>query len=205
MIYFNPFIGQDYKRHRVMLLGEAHVCGECTCSECLVNKDTKCINGHIDLVNKQIAMGSLRTYRNIEKEFLGSAIDNEKDRSEFWNQFLFTNLLSIAMHQSSMAPEEKYYTDDCRERFLSLVRTFEPKYLIVFGARPFSHLPGDEHDMWKKERIQIEQDLFDVWTLCHEGHELRALQLYHPSWKRMSNEHYEIVRKRISYLLGQSN
>lgn len=205
MLNFTPFIGQDYKRHRVMLLGEAIVCGECTCSGCLVNKDMKCINGHVSLVKEQIATDSIRTYRNIEKEFLGSAIDNEKDRSEFWNQFLFTNFLSIAMPQSGKAPEEKYYTDDCRQRFLSLVRTFHPKYLIVFGERTFCHLPGDEHDMWKKERIEIDQDLFDIWTLCQDGHELRVLQVYHPAWRRMSNEKYDVVKKRIGYLLGQSN
>ncbi len=32
-----------------------------------------------------------------------------------------------------------------------------------------------------------------------------VLQVYHPSWIGMSNVKFEIARKRISYLLRQSN
>ncbi|MBR1401249.1 MAG: hypothetical protein IJ562_06620 [Prevotella sp.] len=203
--FFNPFVGKEFEEHRVMILGEAHVCGECSCEECMKHKDSLCQNGHVAIVEKHIATGCVKTYRNLEKEFLGEAINDKSEREHFWNRILFTNLLPIAMPRGGQAPEEKYYTDDCRERFLNLIKTYHPKYLIVLGERTFNHLPGDESDMWQKEKVETCDDKFNIWTLNYEQQQVRVLQIYHPAWRGLSNEHSTAMMKRIRYFLDDTS
>lgn len=203
--FFKPYIGEAYKKHGVMILGEAHICGECSCECCQANKDEQCINGHVALVNKQIKTGSIKTYRMLEKEFFGAPIEDEGKRQEFYNQFLFTNLLEVAMPKSGQAPNESYYSEACRQRFLDIVQKYQPGYMIVLGNRTFEHLPGNQDDMWTMEKEILNGDHFEIWTLMYKGVSVRVLTIYHPAWIGMSNEKFEIVRKRISYLLKKSN
>ena len=92
--FFRPYIGKTYKKHGVMILGEACICGEFSCECCLANKDEQCINGHVALVQKQIKTGSIKTYCRFEKEFLGVPIGDEgKDRNSITNFFSPTCLV----------------------------------------------------------------------------------------------------------------
>ena len=203
--FFEPYIGKTYKKHGVMILGEAHICGECSCEYCQTNKDKQCVNGHVDLVNKQIKTGSIKTYCRLEKEFLGAPIGDEGKRQEFYNQFLFTNLLGVAMQKSGEAPSDSFFSEACRQRFLDIILKYQPGYLIVLGNRTFEHLPGNLNDMWTVEKEILNGDHFEIWTLLYKGVSVRVLNIYHPSWIGMSNEKIEIVRKRICYLLKKSN
>lgn len=200
--FFNPYIGELYKKHGVMILGEAHICGECSCEYCKDNKDESCINGHVDLVNKQIKTGSIKTYRRLEKEFVGAPIEDERKRREFYNRFLLTNLLDLAMPNSGEAPNERYFSEACRQRFLDIIQKFQPGHLIVLGIKTFEHLPGSQKDIWKSETVTLNGDKFEVWTLQYQGVSVQVLNVYHPAWRRMSNEQFVKMKDRIMYFLG---
>lgn len=197
---FNIFKGDLYESSRLMILGEAHVCGECDPAQCQQVKGKDCLDGHIRLIFQQILGGHLPTYKRLEKEFLGHSIESAEERCQFYNQFIITNFLDIAMPQSGMAPEEMFYSEACRERFLNLIRTYQPRCLFVLGDRVWSHLPGDDKDMWSKESITLDGDSFDLWTLHCDGLEVRTLKLLHPAWRAMTQAHFQRMKRQIDYV-----
>lgn len=197
--FFNVWEGTNYKG--IFLLAEAHICGECSCEVCEKCKDKNCINGHIRLINEHIETGNVQTYARFEKEFTGASLKTKEERKSFWHGFLFTNFLSVAAPESGEAPDPKYYSDIARERFLDLMRK-KPKYLIVWGERTFSSLPGDsKNGMWKKVTFNAPNDQFDYWWLNFDGLKIKVLQIYHPAWIGMSNADFEKTNKRIKIFL----
>lgn len=202
-VFFNPFIGSTYKEGGIMLLGEAHICGECSCDDCLQNKDDKCVNGHVTLVEKHIAKGDVPTYARFEKEFCGKEIKDADEREKFWNQFLFTNFLPISMPQSREAPESRFYSDECRERFLNYVGQYKPSHIIVWGERTWSNLPGDPASgMWEKSHLSKFGD-FDVWKLKYGEVRAKTIVIYHPAYIGMSNEDFKMWKNRIDCFLAE--
>lgn len=203
--FFNVFKGDLYESSRLMILGEAHVCGECDPAQCQQMKGKDCLDGHIRLIFQQILKANLPTYKRLEKEFLGHSIESAEERCQFYNQFIITNFLDIAMPQSGMAPEEMFYSEACRERFLNLIRTYQPRCLFVLGDRVWSHLPGDNNDMWGKESINLGNgDSFDLWTLRLEGMEVKTLKLLHPAWRSMTHSHFLRVKRQIQYVMKET-
>ena len=199
--FFRPFIGSTFKEGGIMLVGEAHICGECSCDECLINKDQVCINGHIALVERQISKGDVQTYARFEKEFLGAEIRDVKKREAFWNQFFFTNFLPISMPQSGDAPEGRFYSDECRERFLNLVKQYKPARILVWGERTWNNLPGDpKSGMWSKEHIS-EYGGFDVWELNLDDVKSKVLTIYHPAYIGMSDLDFKLWKNRIDHFI----
>lgn len=195
--YFNVWKGNNY--NGIFLLAEAHICGECKICN---NKDVQCINGHIRLVESHITTGDVQTYARFEKEFTGASLKTKEDRESFWQGFIFTNFLSVASPESGEAPDSKYYSDEARERFLNLIRQYKPKYLIVWGERTFSSLPGDsKNGMWEKVTFNAPNDQFDYWWLNFDGLKIKVLQIYHPAWIGMSNADFKKTAKRIKIFL----
>ena len=187
-----------------MLLGESHICGTCKCDECLISKNKRCIDGHCSLVREQILKGSISTYSRFEKQFTGAIIKDKKSRMLFWQQFLFTNFLSIAMPKSGKAPAKKFYTQDCRNRFVNLVKKYQPSYIIIWGNRTWNNLPGDiKSGMWKKELISKYKG-FEIWELMIERtNSVRVLKIHHPAYRKMTSELFMLWKLRIDYLLQQ--
>jgi hypothetical protein len=202
--FFSIFKGEFYELCRCMILGEAHVCGECEPAQCQQLKDQACVEGHIRMINDHIKNNCVRTYRRLEKEFLGQPLECEKERWQWYNRFLFTNFLGITMPQSGTAPDEKFYSKACQKRFLNIVMNFKPRCLFVLGDRVFSHLPGDESDLWTKQPIKLDNgDSFDIWTLHHGGNVVQTLKLLHPA-SRMSEKNFERMYYRIRYLMEKN-
>ena len=205
--FFNVFKGEHYEssRSRCMILGEAHVCGECEPMQCQQVKGKDCLDGHVRLIRQQQIQGNLPTYKRLEKEFLGHSIESAEERWQFYNQFVITNFLGITMPQSYMAPQELFYSKECRERFLELIDKYKPRTLFVLGDRVWSHLPGDDKDMWSKESITLDGDSFDLWTLHYDGLEVRTLKLLHPAWRAMTRAHIERMKQQVQYVMKENS
>ena len=186
-IFFNPFIGSEYKQGGIMLLGESHTCDEecCSVEDCLKEKDDFCVDGHVRLVKRHILKGNVFTYKIFEKEFTGNYLSVKDDRMSFWNRFFFTNILSVAMKNSSIKEREKqkFYSDTCRERVIDLLDEYKPAYLLVWGNQVYENLPGDqESEMWN-------HDLSEVYI---NGNVIKVLTIIHPSaFFRMSSTEKE--------------
>ena len=203
--FFSIFKGEFYESSREMIIGEAHVCGLCGPAQCQQMKDNRCVDGHVRLINHQIKTGSVKTYRRLEKEFMGRPFECEKDRWQWYHQFLFTNFLDIAMPQGGTAPEEIFFSNACRERFLNLINTYKPRYLFILGDRTFNHLPGDESDLWSKQLIKSDNGDFNLWTLHYGGNEVQTLKLLHPAWSGMSETDFERMYNQINYLMTRTH
>jgi hypothetical protein len=199
--FFKLWKGNNYIGG-IFLLAEAHICGECSCEVCEKCKDENCINGHIRLINEHIDTGGVQTYSRFEKEFTGASLNTKEKREYFWHGFIFTNFLSVAMPESGEAPDAQYYSDEARERFLALLSQYKPKYVLVWGERTFSSLPGDsKNGMWEKVTFNAPNDQFDYWWLNFDGLKIKVLQIYHPAWIGMSNADFEKTAKRNKIFL----
>ena len=106
------------------------------------------------------------------------------------------------MQKSGEAPNESFFSEACRQRFLDIVQEFQPRHLIVLGTRTFEHLPGNQKDIWTVERVANSGDKFEIWTLHYKGVSVKVLNVYHPAWMGMSIEDFEKKRNRIRYFLS---
>lgn len=154
-IFFQPFVGRDYYSggifgKRIMVLGESHYCEE-GCRDCgSVASHGECTsftNGVVDdYLNENLARERwMNTFLKFERSLVGHETD-WAERRRIWQSVMFYNYLQVAMGGPRQAGSGQQY-DHAGHVFYEVIDEYLPQYIIAWGNRLWSYLPGDGR--WK--------------------------------------------------------
>lgn len=188
-LFFLPFVGYDYSSggifgKRVMVLGESHYCGE-KCADCgKVGKAGDCAAFTTNVIKTYLDPDTERepwmnTYLKFERSLVGHETDSE-ERQKIWHSLLFFNFLQVAMDETRQAGTSEQYLQ-AQRAFYEVLDQYLPEYIIVWGKRLWSFLPGDGR--WREEKdIVIDgQHIATGSYRLGNGARARIMAVYHPS------------------------
>lgn len=188
-IFFKPFIGSSYITggifgKRIMVLGESHYYEE-GCADCgNAGRHPECrmfTNGVVgDYLNESKPRERwMSTFLKFERSLVGHETD-WMERRKIWQSVLFFNYLQEAMGGPREAGAPPQYDRGSRA-FFEVIDKYQPQYIIVWGSRLWSYLPGDGR--WRAGR-PIVIDGYTVSTGSYSligGGETKVMAVNHPS------------------------
>lgn len=135
---FEPWIGRDYKRSRLLLLGEsAHswmAGGE------LVHPSPR---HSIELVDETIADFSNATafMKSLTRGVAGEESPNKAACEAAWNRVAFTNYVPVTVGDAGRVRPTDEMWETAREEFPALLDRLKPRTVIVLGLEMWGKMP----------------------------------------------------------------
>lgn len=186
-VFFFPWVGSHYYSggifgRRIMVLGDSHYCGT-PCSKCGVNPNPKCNWLTSDVIGwyldpKIEREGWMNTYLKFERSLVGRETTPDDSR-KIWDSIIFYNFLQVALHGPREAGTQEQHQDSIGP-FFSVMNTYQPDLLIVWGVRLWNKLPSenwiDGPDV-KVDGYQVNNGYYRL----SGGKMVRAVCVYHPS------------------------
>lgn len=169
---------------RIMVLGESHYCEE-GCADCgnLANH-RECANFTNDVVNDYLNENLERErWMNTFLKFERSLVGHETDWAEckqIWQSVMFYNYLQAAMGGPRKAGANEQY-EHASHVFYEVIDKYLPQYIIVWGSRLWTYLPGDSR--WHDGK-PIVVDNYKVLTGSYSlsnGSTAKIMTVNHPS------------------------
>lgn len=183
--FFQPLIGSNYSKTKLLILGESHYCSK-QCRNCgLCSAHPECANFTAkvveDYLNPNVEReGWMNTYLKFERSLVGHDTNINESR-RIWEDIAFYNYLQVPMLNPRQAGTNEQYKQ-AEDAFFSVLETLRPKLMIVWGKRLWQHLPDT---YWTDSDALIvnssaEHEEVGYYTLP-SGHVVHALGVYHPS------------------------
>lgn len=186
-IFFKPWVGGNYQnggifKKRILILGEAHICGGCGDCGKFENAD-ECgdftTNNCMDVLLSGEKASWTATFRKFEKSLVGHDTSLDESR-EIWNSVAFYNYVQKSLDGSRKSPE---WVDFCnsKDAFFEVLENLRPDLIIVWGVtRMWNNMPSAGWD--EGEAMVIDgYEVKNGWYTLGNRHRVRAIWVYHPS------------------------
>lgn len=184
--FFKPYVGANYAKTRLLILGESHYCNK-QCRDCgLCGVHPECANFTTTVVNDYLnpnneREGWMNTYLKFERSLVGH-VTNIAESHQIWENLSFYNYLQVPMSAPRQAGTKEQYRQS-EDAFFSVLEALKPQLMIVWGKRLWHHLPytywRDSESLFIRSVSQNHEEV-GCYTLP-SGQVIPAIGVYHPS------------------------
>lgn len=190
-VKFLPFVGENYEHgisfdkdgnlvlgtkenpgKKVLVLGESHYCDEELSDEELSSFTREVLDCYL---NSEERYRWMSTFVKFERA-LSNTVTNVEDSKSIWNHLIFYNYLQLLLRGARMAGDSEDY-EKAKTPFFTILKLYQPDYIIVWGRRLFDNLPSENGVEGKyMPRINI-----NSWSYKIGDKMIKVLPIYHPS------------------------
>ena len=149
MLKWVPWIGPDYDKHRILILGASHhaLWEDKDPSLCKVTEHSKEIEEdsewYIGLVKLHGIKGESKIFNRMADTLLGVKDSDQAKRAKVWNSVAWMNAIQKTMTESRSTWFDEKESEDSWECIKSVINIIEPKLCIMWGSEVI--------DPWTKE------------------------------------------------------
>jgi len=213
-VHFLPWIGEKYDEglsldeskglipcvggngKKILILGESHYCGDM--SEATLNLTRNVVQRYLGYLNGEEFESWMNTFRKFIRALVGREIDKEEE-FQLWKRLSFYNYVQSALTGVRFSPYEEQFEESVKP-FFEVLKQLLPDCIIAWGYRLYDALPGGKEYEGESGPQFSDGDgkEYDTWIYHVDGHEIRVLQMRHPSTGFSWDYWHKIIRDFLS-------
>lgn len=186
---FAPWVGKYYNERRLgkrlLVLGESHYCASAEHVRSSLTREV--IEDLWDPHSPHEAYKN--TYTKCERALAGRAL-TLSEREELWQSLIFYNYVQVALSEARVAPTQDDFARSA-EAFASLLESYQPERIIVWGYRLWESLPSWGHSL---EDLVVAGKHYNRWAYpLAGGGTVHLLRMMHPSAAFSPEEWHQVI------------